>query len=207
MFSAFDEWIRAVGPMAYVALGLASAIEYLFPPFPGDVLVVAGGVYAVRGQKPWALVLLAVTLGSLVGSAIDFGFGRWLSRRIHHWPEDKHLFGITRARLLALEERMNRYGAWLLVANRFLPGIRSLIFVAAGTSQMKWSKALLLGMVSSLAWNVALLSLGISVGGNAEKIGRVFRQYQTVAAIGIALVAVALLLKWALKLKKGVRPL
>src|SRR5687768_13833195 len=96
-----DTWIRAVGPLGYLALFLASLIEYVFPPFPGDTVVLLGGVFAARGQRPWFWVLLVVTAGSVVGSAIDYFIGQRLSRRFERGGD----FALRHPHLARLQER------------------------------------------------------------------------------------------------------
>src|SRR5688572_30690893 len=95
MVEQFDSWVQSVGYAGLLVLGLAALIEYVFPPFPGDSILVLGGIYAVRGEKPWLLVLAAVTLGSVLGSAIDYGFGRLIARRVEQQPQGKLFFGLS----------------------------------------------------------------------------------------------------------------
>src|SRR5262245_30657321 len=69
------------GPAGLLLIAAFSAIEYVFPPFPGDLAVVAGSfLVAARG---WALapVLAASCGGSLVGASAHYWLGRWLSSR------------------------------------------------------------------------------------------------------------------------------
>jgi membrane protein DedA with SNARE-associated domain len=205
MFEAFDHWIRSVGPLAYLGLFIASLVEYLFPPFPGDVLVVLGGVYAVRGEKPWVLVFLVVTSGSILGAYLNFLFGKWLAKGIPNWPEHKRRFGIRRHQLEDLQHRMQKYGDLLLIGNRFLPGIRSLLFVAAGASDLKLSRVLVLGGVSAVAWNLALVSLGVAVGGRAERIFELMRVYQQGVVVLMAVAAAAVMVRLFARNRRKVR--
>src|SRR5690242_19661990 len=109
MLEHFDSWIRGVGPVGYLILGLAALIEYVFPPFPGDTVLVLGGVYAVRGERPWPWVLLVVTLGSVIGAALNYGVGRELGRRFERHPQATFL-GLSHVRVHELEARMRHRG-------------------------------------------------------------------------------------------------
>src|SRR5438094_3744492 len=64
----------------FAMLGGAAAIEYLFPPFPGDLIVVFGAFLVTRRSWPALPVMLAVLVGSMVGFMIDYYAGRWLAR-------------------------------------------------------------------------------------------------------------------------------
>lgn len=188
MVHFIDQLISTLGPLGLLVLGIAAALEYVVPPFPGDTITLLGGVYAVRGTQPWPLVFLVVTAGSVLGAAINYQVGRWLARRFDAHP-GKSYFGITHARLEEVQSRMRRSGPWLLLVNRFLPGIRGLIFVAAGAAEMPRLNALALGAVSAMAHTGLVLALGAAVGGNLERLAALVSRYQY-AVVGLVVVGV-----------------
>ncbi|WP_163868953.1 DedA family protein [Myxococcus eversor] len=192
MVEYIDQLIGALGPLGLLVLGLAAALEYVVPPFPGDTITLLGGVYAVRGSQPWLLVFLVVTAGSVVGAAINYMVGHWLAGRFDAHP-GRSYFGITHARLEEVQSRMRRNGPWLLLANRFLPGIRGLIFVAAGAARMPRVNVLGLGAVSAMAHTGLVLALGVAVGGNLEKLTALMSRYQY-AVVGLVVVGVVAVL-------------
>jgi membrane protein DedA with SNARE-associated domain len=193
MIETLDSWIRAVGPLGYLVLFGAALVEYVVPPFPGDTVVLLGGVYAVRGNKPWALVFAVVTLGSIAGSAINYFVGRRMARR---FPQ-----------LLQLQDRMRRGGIPLIAFNRFLPGIRGLLFAAAGAAEMSFPHVMFWGGVSSVLWNALIMGVGIAVGGNAERLGALLRQYNAVAwgLLGTAAIMFSARYVWRLWRRPQVR--
>ena len=186
MVESIDSFIMALGIAGLLVLGLAAMLEYLVPPFPGDTITLLGGVYAVRGDHPWPLVFLVVTVGSVAGAAINYWFGHWLARRFEANPQASYL-GFTHAKLEAVQARMRRNGPWLLLVNRFLPGIRGVIFIAAGAARMPRRNALLLGAVSAMAHNGLVLTLGHAVGGNLEQLEDMMAKYQQ-AVVGLVLI-------------------
>lgn len=200
MLETLDSWIVAVGPLAFFALGLAALLEYVFPPFPGDTILLLGGIYAVRGDKPWYLVLLVITCGSVIGAALNYWVGMKLAGRFEH--RKKPLFGLTHTRFHNLQARMRRRGTLLLLANRFMPGVRGVIFLAAGAAMIPLPRVLGLGAVSALAWNMLVLGAGIAVGGNAERLEDWLTRYQT-AAVGLFVVAaLAAAVRWWMRRKR-----
>jgi membrane protein DedA with SNARE-associated domain len=201
MVQWLDSWIVQVGPIAYLVLGLAAMIEYIFPPFPGDTVMLLGGVYAVRGQKPWYLVFLVLTVGSVLGAAIDYWVGTKLFRWLENRPDDKPFLGFTKAQLHAAEAKMRKRGALLVLLNRFLPGVRGVIFFAAGAAQMPLERTLVLGAVSAGAFNALVLGVGIAVGGNAERLEELMAQYSYGVYGLLALVALALGIRYLTRRK------
>jgi membrane protein DedA with SNARE-associated domain len=207
MVETFDSWIHQVGPAAYLLLFLAALIEYVFPPFPGDTLVLLGGVYAVRGEKPLWLVFVAITLGSVVGSMVDYWMGKRLALRIERHPTSRG-WGVTAQKLHEMQERMRHRGTWLLVVNRFLPAVRALIFMAAGASGLPFKRTVLLGALSACGWNALLMGVGFAVGGNADALEVWVRRYYRGAWLVLAVVAVAWLLRtWWKRRRPAAAPL
>ena len=201
MVEWLDNLIAHVGLLGLLVLGLAAALEYVVPPFPGDTLTLLGGVYAVRGEHPWPLVFLVVVAGSVAGALINYQVGRWLVGRFERRPGEV-FFGISHARLEAVQSQMRHKGPWLLLANRFIPGVRGLIFVAAGAAHMPRGNALILGALSATAHTGLVLALGAAVGGNLERLETLMRRYQW-AVLGLVVVGVVAAVVRALAKRKA----
>jgi membrane protein DedA with SNARE-associated domain len=191
-----DKWIASTGPEAYLVLCLAAMIEYVVPPFPGDTIIILGGIYAARGQKPWWLVFAVMTLGSVFGSAVDYWVGLKIGDRITQLPEEKLFFGLSRSRLLDLRRRMRKNGSSLIAINRFLPAVRGVLFIAAGTARMSFRRVMVLGAASAVAWNLLLMWLGTAVGGNAERLEVLIRNYQLAVYAVLVILALALAIRY-----------
>jgi len=180
-------------------LFFAAFIEYIFPPFPGDALVVAGAWYATHGGLPWPIAFLATTAGSLAGAAVDWRIGIWLAGRI-----DRGL-GAGRFDIDALrrfQASYRRWGAVLLVVNRFLPAVRAIFFVAAGASRISLAKVLLFGGLSAAAWNALLLGAGAAVARNEKELLALFWEYQRYSWAALVAVALAALIVWLIRRRK-----
>ena len=200
MVETLDSLIRAVGPVGYLVLFAAALIEYVFPPFPGDTVVLLGGVYAIRGEKPWGLVFGVVTLGSVVGSAIAYAVGRRLATAFDRRPD----FGERHPQIVRLQQKMREKGILLIAFNRFLPGVRGPLFVAAGAARMPVGRVLGWGAVSALLWNGLIMGVGTAVGGNAERLERFFRDYNKVAWIIVVVVILAVVARQALRARRRI---
>jgi len=196
MLEYIDQLLASVGLLAYLILAVAALLEYVVPPFPGDSVVLLGGVYAVRGEHPWWGVFGAVLLGSVLGAACNYWLGTQVAQRFERDPT-RTFFGLTHARLEQLQARMRLRGGWLLLINRFLPGIRGAVFIAAGASRMPIRRCLLLGALSATAHSALVLWAGYAVGGNLEALTALSIRYQRYILIGLG-VLVALFVVRAL---------
>jgi membrane-associated protein len=197
-----DEVVQALtrvraetGPFAPVILFFATSVEYVFPPFPGDLLLVLAAWYASHGALSWPATFLWVTAGAMTGAWINYRIGAWLAPRVSRRAEaGGHPFAEKLARF---EVSYRRWGGWLLVFNRFLPGIRAFLFVAAGASGIPLRRVLLLGSISACVWNALMLAIGAFAVRNVDELVRLFMTYTRVAwavlgAVALAVVARAI---------------
>jgi membrane protein DedA with SNARE-associated domain len=188
-----SEALSRTSDYAPLILFLGSLVEYVFPPFPGDSLVLLGAWYAVHGELSWPVTFLSVTAGAVAGAWIDYQVGAALGRRLDRSAERRG--PLTADRLHRVEQGYRRYGAWFLVANRFLPGVRAFLFVAAGASGMPMGRVLLYGGVSAAVWNVLLLAAGSYLVRNLDEMVLLLERYTAAAWAVIAAVAVVLVVR------------
>lgn len=202
MVEQLDAWIHTLGPYGPLVLAIAALLEHVFPPFPGDTVLLLGGIYVVRGEQHWALCLLAVTIGGVVGTGIDYALGRLLADRFDRHPE-KTLLGLPHRRIHEAQALMRRHGGWIILANRFLPTFRAVVLFAAGAARMPLGKVLALSGLSSLGWNALILGAGMAVGGNVEQLVSWFEQYRRGGFLLLALALGVGLLVWWVRRRRG----
>jgi membrane protein DedA with SNARE-associated domain len=195
MVDALGGAVSRTGDVAPLVLFFATLVEYVFPPFPGDLLVVLGAWYAVDGVLSWPATFASVTAGALVGAWIDYRVGVAVGRRLEGRLGARS--GLSAERLGRFEASYRRWGDLLLVANRFFPGIRAFFFIAAGASRIPLRKVLVYGGISAMVWNALLLGAGALFARNAAELVTLFERYTQVAwtvviAVGVVAVAVVL---------------
>lgn len=178
-------------PVGLAVLAASAGIEYVFPPFPGDFVTVLGAVLVTGYGWSFAHVLGAVMLGSLLGAFAAFHLGEVWARRRAADPEAP-----PRPRLDAIVERFRRHGAIYVVINRFVPGIRGLIFVAAGLAGLRRRNVLFYAAVSALVWNLGLMGLGVALGANLDALQTWVERYTVAAWIVLGVVVVVIAVMW-----------
>ncbi len=185
-------WLDLLGSEVNNPLGLAvlcgsAIVEYVFPPFPGDVITVFGGVLVGAYHWSLTLVFVTVTLGSVLGGLAAFALGkRWQKRKGPGFAEEK-------TKLARLVRRFEKHGSLYLLLNRFVPGIRPLFFVAAGLAGMTTTRVLVLSTISAALYNALLIFAGISVGHNLERIEDWLKTYSMIVWGLLALIALVVL--------------
>lgn len=149
-----------------IFLGLIAFVETLFPPFPGDVLYIAlSGLGASRGI-PVFILWLPGFLGCMASTLILDAMGR--SAKL-----EKLESLIIRASGKNGFERSKRlltsHGAWILIFSRFIPGIRSLLIIAAASSGMKKSSVLVYASFSIVLWYALMVIAGVILGAELNR--------------------------------------
>lgn len=201
-FNLFDTLPNA---LLYVLLGLSAFVENIFPPIPGDTITAFGAFLVGARKLDFAGVYLSTTLGSLAGFMALFWIGRYLGRRFFI-EKDYRLFSAQN--IIQAEEWFRKYGYFLILLNRFFPGIRSIISLAGGISNLGPLRVALLALISAGAWNLIWIAIGYSLGNNwenvKEKMGYILFQYNLSSFLALAaLVFLILLLRMLKKRRKA----
>jgi len=174
-------------------------LEYIFPPVPGDMFVIAGAVLVASFGWHFAPVLAVVTVGAVLGAYLDFLLGKWLVR-----SGRLAKFGPRpRAAIDGIVQQMRRRGPAYLAINRFVPGLRAFFFVAAGIAGLTTLDVVLWSGVSALAWNALLVAIGYALGDNLGAVETFFTQYSLIAWALIAAVAIGLFVRYLIRRRRA----
>jgi len=176
--------------ICFVMFGIAF-IENIFPPSPSDMIIVFGGSLVGMGIVGFAEPLLFATVGSTLGFVVMYKIGDWFG--VHILESGKISF-IPVESVKKAEAWFQKYGYWVIVANRFLAGTRAVVSFFAGMSELKLGTTALLSFFSALVWNAILITAGFYLGQNWERIGFYIMTYSrivTLIAVAFALVLVA----------------
>ena len=179
LVNGFVEEVSRWDPLwGYLAVALSAFLENVIPPVPGDTVVVFSAYLVGRGVFHWGPVYAATCVGGTAGFMLMYHLGKTRGRALVGRSKGR-FFG--EEQLAVAEIWLQRYGSWLILANRFLSGIRSVIALAAGLGNLSWRRVALLGGLSMAVWNGALLYAGMLVGRNWESVIEALRQYNQVA--------------------------
>jgi membrane protein DedA with SNARE-associated domain len=193
MLDAVTEYFASLSAgWFYVALFLSAYIENVVPPVPGDTVTVFAAYIVGRTQERFLGVFLSTTLGSVAGFMTLYLLGR-LIHRDYFIRKNFRFFPASQFKKAG--QWYSRWGYWIILMNRFLSGIRSVISVVAGIYRLSWLRVLILTTLSCLVWNGLLIWAGYSLGSNWRVIEEVFSQYNRFLLIAAAL----LLLVWLIR--------
>jgi len=171
--------------LVFLTVFLASYIENIFPPVPGDTILIFGAYLVGRGELSFSMALVTTLMGSVLGfltlymAGYKYGRGFMYSRQ-QTWFSPKSL---QRVELL-----FEKWGYGVVLINRFLAGLRSVVGLFSGVGKLNIWKVIILSTISNLLWNGTLIWLGSTIGENWEQIGVYLKRYNT--AVSIVIVAI-----------------
>lgn len=183
----------------YISLLFFSFIENIFPPSPSDLVVVVGGSLVGAGAINFLPTLLITSFGSVAGFMTLYFLGSQLDRKVISSGKLKF---ISLDALQKAEAWFNKYGYWVILINRFLPGTRSVISFFAGVSELKIKRTLILAAVSSIAWNFIIIYLGILFSDNISTVDKYLSMYSNIILIISGVVIIIFIIRYFIKKKK-----
>ncbi|GHD56102.1 DedA family protein [Jeongeupia chitinilytica] len=158
-------------------------------PIPEDITLVAGGIIAGLGYADVHTMFFVGMAGVLVGDSVMFLLGRYYGARVLKWRWVARI--MTPERYAAVQDKFSRYGNRVLFVARFLPGLRSPIFLSAGMSHcVSYWRFLLLDGFAALISVPVWVYLGYYGAYNHEWLLLWLKRGQAGIMVLVALVAV-----------------
>ena len=178
--------LQIMNSYGYLGVFLLIAIENVFPPIPSEVILLFGGFMTTWTDLNIIGMIIAATLGSILGAIILYYIGKILNKKRLIKIVSGKVGKVLRLKPSDIEkadEWFDKKGNKTVFFCRFIPIVRSLISIPAGMSEMKMPKFLLYTFAGSIIWNTVLLVIGNRVGENWESILGVFDRYSHIVLI------------------------
>ena len=178
--------ISIMNKFGYFGVFFLIAVENIFPPIPSEVILLFGGFMTTYSKINILGVIIASTLGSLVGALILYYIGKILNKeRLKKIVKGKigKILRLKAKDIDKADEWFDTKGNKTVFFCRFVPILRSLISIPAGMSEMPMPKFLLYTTVGSAIWNAVLTIAGSIVGDKWETIVDIFDKYSHITLI------------------------
>lgn len=203
-----DLIIEIMNNFGYIGIFLLIAIENIFPPIPSEVILLFGGFMTTYTSMNVIGVIIASTLGSILGAIILYYIGKILNKE-----RLKKIITSKPGKILRLKpEDIDKADAWFDTKGnktvffcRFIPLIRSLISIPAGMSEMPMKKFLVYTTLGSLIWNTALTIAGSIVGENWTNILEIMDNYSHIAVVILAIIFIIAIIIFYTKRKTNIK--
>ena len=201
MFEDILTQISTFSPIwIYLTLFFFAFVENVFPPSPSDVVLVVGGSLVGTGAIGFIFALIFATLGSITGFMLMFYIGSTVDRKVIQSGRFKFIPINT---IDKVETWFRKYGYFVIVANRFMPGTRAVISFFAGISNLEPKKTIILCFVSALVWNAVMLYLGFIFGDNVEKVDQYLTTYSNIVIAVTVIVILFFVIRFFFRKRKS----
>ena len=178
--------ISIMNSYGYLGVFLLIAIENVFPPIPSEVILLFGGFMTTKAELNIILMIIAATLGSVLGAIILYYVGKILNKKRLIKIVNGKVGKVLRLKASDIEKAddwFDKKGNKTVFFCRFIPIVRSLISIPAGMSEMKMLKFLLYTFAGSTIWNTVLLIIGNRLGENWNSILGLFDRYSHIVLV------------------------
>jgi membrane protein DedA with SNARE-associated domain len=173
----------------YLAIGVLSAFENFFPPFPSDAVIAFGSFLADRAHGSAITVFLLGWLGNVAGAGITYTLGRKFGSKAFLRRIEKYAGPEAEVRIKRLHKK---YGFTGLFVSRFLPGVRAIVPPFAGAMRLPAFKVMLSIASASAVWFGLITFLAFRAGDNWDVVEHyIVRSGKVAGMIAIAIVVLA----------------
>jgi membrane protein DedA with SNARE-associated domain len=183
----------AIVQLGYLGIFVTMAMESAALPIPSEIIMPFAGYAVFLGRFDFITVLIAGTLGNLVGSVILYYIGlkggRPLLLRYGRYAL------VSEKEVKAAEKWFKKFGGKVIFFSRMLPVVRTFISLPAGAARMDFRRFCFYTVLGSVPWNAALLYLGIALGERWQEIESLLRVFDIAVVAGAVIVVVYLLSK------------
>ena len=165
--------------MSYGTVMLLMAIESTFLPMPSELVIPPAAWLAAKGDMNFFLVVIAGTLGALIGSLINYLLAFFLGRKIvYAFANTKfaHLCMVTPEKIQKAEAYFIAHGRSSTFIGRLVPGVRHLISIPAGLAKMPLKTFMLFTFIGAGLWNIILSLLGYFLYSQQDLLTKYFKE-------------------------------
>jgi membrane protein DedA with SNARE-associated domain len=170
----------------YVAVGGLVLVEDFGIPVPGETILIAASLYAGAGRLNVVAVGVIAWICAVLGDNIGFLIGHFGGRRLA-LKYGKYIF-LTAARLDKAEQFFEHHGGKIIVAARFIEGLRQANGIVAGITGMHWKRFIPFNALGAALWVGLWVSVGYLAGNHITTIYEQITKYSLYVLIALAVV-------------------
>jgi membrane protein DedA with SNARE-associated domain len=159
-------------------------------PIPDELLLTVAGALVASGRLRLPATALAAVAGCLTGITLSYALGRWVGLPVLHARFASHRDVLEHA-----QNWFRRFGGWLLMFGYFIPGVRHVTAIAAGSGGLEYRRFAVFAYPGGIIWCSVFLAIGYFAGDRWPQVVAAVRMHTVRIAViaGSALVLYAIL--------------
>lgn len=161
----FTDWLRAfiIHNGIFAPMLLLMLEETGIPmPIPGDVYIAYTGYLVSRGAlsyfSAFVFLLISVLIGASILYYLSFRYGQIIVLKLGKY------FHFDEKKLFVVEKKYKKYGVWVIIFGRHVPGLRVPITIVSGMSGISYKTFITSTFISVIFWILFYLSVGQQLG-------------------------------------------
>ena len=147
----------------YFTIAFLMIIESSFIPFPSEVVIPFAAYKAAEGDLNVFLVVIAGTVGALIGALVNYYLAKYLGRaRVYKFSDATigKMLLLSKDKVVHAEEYFIRKGKTSTFIGRLVPAVRQLISIPAGLANMNLKDFIIYTVAGAGIWNIILALIG-----------------------------------------------
>lgn len=193
--------LSTINMFGYGGIFFLMMLESMVVPVPSELVMPFAGFLIEKGQFTFLFVIVASTLGSIVGSLVFYYVGKTGGHSLVE-KYGKYVL-VDHEDVKKTEEWFNKRGELTIFFGRLIPVVRHLISLIAGIGKMNVKKFTFYTVIGAALWNTILAYLGFILGQHWEEVN----QYTDQISLVIVILLVGLVLYFVyrhIKKKKNI---
>ncbi|MCE9599890.1 MAG: DedA family protein [Spirochaetia bacterium] len=187
--SALESWPIWI---LLICFFFSAVLENIFPPHPGDTIIVFAGFVAARQPDYFWSIFTAGVAGSVTGAYIMYMLGDRFLKALRRLivvvkrPAFLHKFlegFVSEESIEKTSFWFRKYGLGFVIVSRFSAGIRFFVSIIAGISAVRPLPFLSAFTAGVLIWNGLLTAGGYYLGQNWERVIEWLKVYNTIVLV------------------------
>ena len=158
-------------------------------PIPSEVTLPFAGFLANQGSLSLIFIIAVGVLGDLVGSIIGYTIGFFLEENLLLRLIKKFgkLVLVTEHDYILVTGLIKRFGEPFVFVGKMLPGFKSFVAIAAGITEVKFTKFIISNVLAALIYVSFVSYVGFYLGSKWNILGGYFQKFELVIVVLVIL--------------------
>jgi membrane protein DedA with SNARE-associated domain len=173
--------VNQIGVWFYILVAVAALLEstFIIGTFvPGTVILLFFGFTASQGDVSLLWVIVATSIGAVIGDFISYFVGRYGSSFV---KENKGFLRLSHVEIG--KAFFSKHGGKSVLLGRFVSPLRQIIPFIAGAVHMQYRRFIYLNVAGAFLWAICYVLLGYYFGANWKLIDKVIKRVGLVLTV------------------------
>lgn len=179
------EWVTRYG---YAGIFLLLMLGIVGLPVPDETLLTFVGYLSFKGELALLPSMAAAFLGSSTGISLSYGIGRFAGSQVV--TKLAPLLHLSPEHLASGQVWLQRWGKYALIIAYFVPGVRHLVAMLAGASNLPLHVFAPFAYCGALLWSTTFIVVGYGLGEEWHRQSPLVHRTVFIVAVAVVLAIV-----------------